>query len=489
MRHLNVRFAVCLIILSALSSAPGVAQTSQPATTPAAPKIATIPFVDKSFGYRMQVPAGWVYDRVGFFGPAGSQGLLRGASGNGQNLLQVLLFQRAKITTLEDWLKLFATQLGSISGVISVKLKFQETFVDNDQRPYGWVHVSARDGADLIETYYYVLRFDPTTVWMFGYNNKLGRSLEPATPVQPTKPEEMTFEIPEVVQQMANSVEVFFDPRRVDSLRESLDRGKAFIKAFKLQEAIRAMRADDKPRFYEISLSGKPIGYLSRTLKRETRALDEKAAVGKKPAGGKEGLRISEDSWRFGEDGTTFRSVIELFSSIDGESDLFELTEIRLPPEKATDAKRYGTRDQVIREGEVLFSSYRTSLDVGNPEQREPIRIEPTYLGLAWARCLPALLGGEEREPIAFTIYDPETRALVAQEIHPRGSTAVPGEKEKGLLFEVREGLFETPTRVFTDKRGNLLRVESGDMILRNVDQKSVDKRFGPRRDAAKARM
>lgn len=475
-------------LLVALAAVVGsaVGQSAPPAAS--APQIATIPFVDKSFGYRMQVPAGWVYDRVGFFGPAGSQGLLRGASGNGQNLLQVLLFQRAKITTLRDWLELFATQLGSISGVISVKVKFQETFLDNSQRPYGWVHVSARDGADLIETYYYVLRFDETTVWMFGYNNKLGRSLEPSKPVEPTRPEETTFEIPPVVQQMASSVDVFFDPRRVESLRESLERGKDFITGFKLQEAIREMRAEDRPRYFEIVLGKEPIGYLAQTLKRESRALDDNAAGGKKSAG-KDGLRVSEESWRFGSDGTTFRTVIDLFSSVDGDSDLFEITEIRLPSQKVRDARRYGTRDQVIREGDVLFSSYRTSLDVGNPEQREPIRIEANYLGLAWARCLPSLLGAEERPPIAFTVYDPETRALVAQEIHARGPAEVPGEKEKGLLFELREGLLETPTRVYTDVRGNLLRMESGDMTMRAVDQKSVDKRFGARRDAAKARM
>lgn len=470
---------------AALCVAAALGQASQPATSPAAPQIATIPFVDKSFGYRMQVPAGWVYDRVGYFGPAGSQGLLRGVSGSGQNLLQILLFQRATITTFHDWLELFATQLGSVSGVISVKVKFQETFLDNNKRPYGWVHVAARDGADLLETYYYVLRFDTRTVWMLGYSNKLGRSLEAEKALTPPKPQEATFEIPDVVRSMASSVQVFYDPRRVDQLRDSLDRGKDYLAGFKLQEAIRAMRPDDKPRFYEISIKGEPIGYLARTLKRETRGLDD--AAGRK--GGKDGLHVSEESWRFGDDGTTFESVIELFSSIDGEMDLFEFTEIRLPPPAARDSKKYGTRDQVVREGDVLFSSFRTSVDVGNPEQRQPIRLEPSYLGLAWVRCLPALLGGETRAPLAFTIYDPETRALVAQELFPRGEADIPGGKDKGLLFEVREGLLETPTLVYTDRRGNLLRVESGDMVLRHVEQKSVEKRFGARRDAAKARM
>src|SRR5262249_39372596 len=154
-------------------------------------------------------------------------------------------------------------------------------------------------------------------------------------------------------------------------------RGKEYLARFALQDEIRKLRIDENIRYYDLVLAGKSIGYLTRRFTREQQALDD-PSFGK---AGKEGLRVREQSWRFGDDGSARFSDFNLFSSVDGTSDLYEGNETVIPPESAPDGRRVTYRDQYVREGEVLFATYFSSLDVDRPDPRRPLKIEPTYVG------------------------------------------------------------------------------------------------------------
>lgn len=455
-----------------------------PAVRPAHARVqqqsaSTIPFVDKSFGYQLDLPGGWRYDRTAFFGPGGSLGLLRGAGPGGQESLQIILFRNVKPATMKEWLDFFSTQLGGVSGVTGVFAKYQDEVSDGSKRPYGYVLVRSRDGADRLETLYYCTRFDESTIWILSR-----AAVVVADAPAPTA--NSGFEIPAAFQTLVNSLQVTYDPKVAAETRAALDRGKEWLAKFQLQEAVRRLRIDENTRQYEIVLAGKPIGYLTRRFSREWHTMDEGAA--RTTRNKKEGLRVRETSWRFGDDGSAFHSVIDLFSSIDGDTDLFESTDTRIPPASAKDAKPLVARDQCVRENDVLFSSVRTSTDAAMPEPRQPIRLEATYLGLSWARLLPALLGRDEQPPIGFTIYDGETRALLIHTMRAAGETAQPG-GEKAWLYETRDGMSAAASRILTDNRGHLLRLESGDLLIRLSDESTIENTFAARRADALKRV
>lgn len=438
-----------------------------------------IPFVDKTGGYEVRLPVGWIYDRTGFFGPGGSLGLLRGASPDGHTTCQILLFRNVKDRTFPEWFDFFCTQIGGVAGVERVRAKG----LGETPRPSGYVRVDARDGGNRIETHYSCQAFDERTVWVLAIGTVRPRDSRVGEAVTSTG--EADLEMPETLKTIVASLRVFYSAERAAEQAAALGRGRDFLARLELQTGIRALRIDEKVRHYELVLGGAPIGYLTRQFLRETRGLDD-SPTGRAE---KEGLRVRERSWRFSPDGTARYSEFNLFSSVDGETDLFESSQTEIPPDSAT-ARPVTYRDQFVREGDALFASYFTSLDADRPDPRRPLKVDDSYVGLAWARLLPAVLGTTPAAPTAFTIYDAETRALVTYSVQPLGEKACPGiADEPAFLYVTSEGLSETPTRVWTDRRGHLLRAEAGDLVVRRVESDAIERDYGSRRAAAQQRL
>ncbi|MFQ5806443.1 MAG: hypothetical protein ACE5I3_08335, partial [Phycisphaerae bacterium] len=292
--------------------------------------------------------------------------------------------------------------------------------------------------------------------------------------------------IPAEFTRLTGTLRVFYDPQMARQMAVALQRGKDSLARRQLQTGIRGLRVDESVRYYEIRVTDKPIGYLTRQFTRENEPLQRPGRV----SNAKEGLRVRERSYRFAADGTVNFGKIDLFSSRDTETDLYELWQVRVPPPDAADLQPLITRDQCVREGDALFSTYTTSLDQGLPEPRRPLKLEATYLGLAWARLLPALLGPERQPMHAFTIYDPETRTLVTYAIKPLGETPLPDAPgKKAYAFELRVGFTEKPGIVYTDVFGNMLRFEAAELVLTASDEARIEKKYGRRRDAANLRL
>lgn len=484
-----------IALLMPLSTAPEVRAQQAAGNSVSAAPAAPTPFVDRSFGYQLELPGGWRYDRTAFFGPGGSLGLLRGAAPHGLESLQILLFRNVKPSTMQQWMEYFARQIGGVSGVTGVAVKFSEQNADASGRPHGYLLVRSRDGAERIETLYYCTRFDDSTIWILSKAGVLPPDHAPPPPATGD------FEVPAVFQSMVRSLRITYDPAIAEKMRAAVARGKEWIGSFKLQEATRILRLDESIRYYEIRVSDKPVGYLTRRYSREFRSLDQSGSKsrGKK----KEGLRINETSWRFGDDGSAIFSLIDLFSSLDGQSDMYEQTHTSVSPPRAEPAandaaeqaalKRLPTAvttcDQVLREGDVLFSTFRTSIDDHPPDPREPLKLDPSYLGLTWVRALPALLGREPHEPLGFFIYDTETRALLMHAMQSMGETTLPGGNSKAYLYEVQEGMVEARSRIFVDGRGHLLRMEAGDLVIQLSTEAAVESAFAEKRAAAQKRV
>jgi hypothetical protein len=467
---------VSMGMLAMLLASAVYAQQPSPAATP----VPTIPYVDKALGFELQVPAGWNYDRTGFFGPGASLGLLRGASPDGRATLQILVFREPELRNFPDWMQFFAKQLASIDGTEQVRVKGDPAA----GRAAAYVVVEARLGVDRTRTLYYCVQFDADTIWVFSYATALGRTL--VDQAQDTPESDREVNIPAEFTRLTGTLRVFYDPQLAQQIAVALQRGKDYLARYQLQADMRDLHIDGSVRYYEIREGGKPIGYLTRQFTREREPLQHPSRT----ARAKEGLRVRERSYRFADDGTVYFSKIDLFSSRDAETDLYELWQARIAPPDAPVREPLIMQDQCVREGDTLFSTYTTSQEQGFPAPRRPLKLDATYLGLAWARLLPALLGPQPRPALAFTVYDPETRTLITHTITPLGEKALPGEPaRKACAFETREGFVEQPAIVYADDHGNMLRLEAGEFVLTASDKEMIDKKFGQRRDAADARL
>lgn len=470
------------ILLTAAAAAVLCAPAAYAQESPAAAtQTPTVPYVDKAFGFELQVPAGWDYDRTGFFGPGGSLGLLRGAAPGGSATLQILIFRELQSLSFPDWIEFFSKQLGSISGTERVRVKGKT----GSERPAAYVVVEAQFGVDRTRTLYFCVQFDADTIWVLSHAMALGKTIGAVEEGQAADGA-AGVNIPAEFARLTDTLRVFYDPEVAQEMVAALQRGKGYLTRYQLQADLRKLRIDESVRYYEICVADKPIGYLTRQFTHESEPLQRPGPI----SSAKEGLRVRERSYRFADDGTVHFSRIDLFSSRDGETDLYELWQARLAPPGAAEPRPLIMRDQCVREGNALFSTYTTSRDQVLPQPRRPLKLDAGYLGLAWVRLLPALLGSEPRPLHAFTIYDAETRTLITHAIKLLGERPLPGQAgRKAYAFETRAGFIEQPGIVYTDALGNLLRYEAGTLVLKLSDEATIERQFGRRRDAANVRL
>lgn|GEM_PF-1083674 len=441
------------------------AQTSEP--TPASAPAALIRHLDPALGFELSVPAGWIYDRARFAGPHGSLGVLRGKSPAGTQALQVLVFRSTELTGFSAWLDWFAARLReAYAGRRIPRLPRPEA---NDERTVLLIDTPTAGGRT--HTYYLCVPFDASTVWVLVF----------AGLVQTAEDEQ---QLRTLFDQMADSVRVLYSPLEAEKIALAFERGLEVLARLRQQAADFEVKSDE--RFYEISIAGKPIGYLRRSIRRE----EPKSERGAWRPADRPGLRVDEESWRFAEDGTVRHTELNFYSSADLQHELIEVRTTQIPAPDVPAQRLYIELDQVVREGQALVTSFSTNLDVELPEPRPPIPIGPRYLDGAWVRLLPRLLRDARPEAYAFAVYDSPTRGLMVYMIEPLGPAEVPGlSGVSGFGFLVREGFVTQPSRVFADRHGNVLRVEAGELTLSQVSPEEVERRWAARRDPARQRM
>ena len=452
-----------VVLVAALHGASVNAQQSRPAPT----SMPTVPFADYTFGFEMRIPAGWSYDRTRFAGPGGAVGLLRGGAVGERATLQILVFRKPETVSFADWVRYYEGQLTRISGTLKIAGKERQI----GERKAAILEVDARLGADHTKTYYLCIPFDPTKIWVFSYAVIVTSADDPG-------PAREHFE------QLVRSVRVLYDLAQAREMTGAFQRGEALVARLSAESV--NMRLPQEERYYDVVVKGKSIGFMTRRVVRESRSLDDPRYHKK----GKPGIRVQEESWHFAEDGGARHSQVDLFSSFDLRTELIETRCTQVPASDAASQRLFITLDQCVREGDLLFSSYSTNLDVDLPDPREPIQVGEAYLSLAWVRLLPAVLGGKPGPTHAFAVYDPKTRAMSTSTVHPLGPRPLPGQAStRAHAFETSEGFAEQPGLVYIDPSGLLLRYEAGDLVLRLTSKEAVERRWGPRRDAAQKRM
>lgn len=438
----------------------------------------TIPYVDPAFGFEMKLPAGWNYDRSRFQQFEDSIGVLRGRGPGGRAGLQVQVFrlrptERAgadgklelAMPSFEEWVVDFARALGDMTGAERIEwdtCKYASRV--GAQLEYDTVI-----GAATTRNYTVCLPLDAGIVWVMVYSGTTA-----------SRGDERDVE--RACENIARSLRVHYDAADFEELAEAFQRGRVLIKRVRARGS--EVRLDEQERLYEILVDGKGVGYLRRRITSERHDF---SGPGARFSDVRPGLRVRERSWRFADDGTVRHTRLDLFSSFDGQNELIEhqLTQLPAPD---VDLPPLVKTNQVIRKDQALVVSYTTSLDQTMPDPAKPQDVGPVYLDQAWLRVAPGLLLTAPAESHAFAVYNTEARAVLPQTITPLGPTPLPGHEGDVYGFEVREGLMDAVARLYTDRRGNLLELRAGELLVKKVRAEEVERRYGGRREAARKR-
>lgn len=459
LRWIHPITAVLLLI------APAGAQSTQPASAPAQQQ--TYVYAEPSFGFEITLPALWSYDRTRFTAPAGSLGLMRGRSVGERATLQVCLSRGLTAPTFKRWLAKFESELAAGAPLKRVDRRDHST----DGLPGVILEYDEEAAGELHKSFYYCVSLDPSTVWILVYAGVLQPGAD-ATVIR------------EHFREMISTLRITATPVDQELFAAALLRGEALLE--ELAQRGPALALDGDTRYYDMNFQGKSIGYFTRRVSRETMSLDDPRFGGNR----KEGVRVHERTWRFDEDGGGRSIRVDLFASFDLQSEVIESEESVLPPKSGASPLVVTTVDRVIREGEVLFSSVRSNLDTRLPAPREPLRVGSTYLGLAWTRVLPLLIQSGSQEPHGFSVYDSTTRGLLTHLAEPIGPAPLPGaERGDAYVLETREAFSSQPTRIYCDRNGAALRIESGDLVLHLTSAQEIDKKYAALRKEAEDRI
>lgn len=457
-----VRGLVLALLVGTLS-ARTTAQTTQPTGT----GVPMVPHVEPAFGFELQLPAGWDYDRARFQDFEHSIGLLRGRAAGGRRGLQIVVFRSFPMKPFEDWVIDFGKAVAELTNSPRVDWETWKL----PPRAGAILTCASKLGALTTHSHYLCVPFDPNTVWVLIYSGSAGQAGEEQA-------------IRSEFNQIIATLRIHYDADEADRLAPAFERGRVLLERLRAQAD--RMRPDDAEYVYDLTLGGNPIGYFTRRISREEYVFSGRGA---RRRYAKEGLRVRERSWRFTANGTVRHTRLDLFSSFDLQSELIENQQTLVPPPDAPPTEFLVRTDQVVREADVLFSSLTTNRDTTLPEPSKPISVGPVYLDQAWVRLLPGLLIGEPREAVALAIYDSETRALLSHVVQPLGERRLDGVAETALAFELRDGLIGRPSTIYVDAQGRLVRLESGELTIQRTTREAAERKYGARRDDARRRF
>lgn len=479
---LRTRIATAYIAAAALTLfVGGAAAQDAPASAPAATQpaadagiVSTGIYAENSFGFEIAIPSDWTYDRARFNAPGeGGLGLCRGRSLSRRATLQFVLYRTVGLTPFDRWMERFKAALLRVPDTTLVAQTDKPA-----QFPAIELELDATGGGETNKSFYYAVELDPSTFLMIVYSGYLDPSADAGAPRK-------QFDT------LLATLKINYTTERRKAIDEAMARGRDLM--LDLRQAAEHREWKDRPLFFELFQSGQPVGYVAQRITRDQRSLDDPMSGGNV----KTGLHVKQEAWRFGENGSVQRDKSELFASFDHRSELMENESTPIPGPTAPIQQAITTIEQVIREDDILVTSIRTTLDTKFPDPREPVRAGPTYLGAAWVRVLPMLMTRPPGLAYAFSVYDSQTRGLITHVVENLGERELPAPpgKTDGIAsrkvraFAVSEAYSPTPSLVYVDAAGEILRIDAGDTIMTQITDKEVERRYAARREDARKRL
>ena len=259
--------------------------------TPGATGEDTFTYEDHTFGFELQLPSDWEYDRARYPGNDGSIGLLRGWYGTGQRSLKLEIYRSNRPNAFPDWVESFAKKIAAIRGTVEVDVKTR-----NEKRGDCIIETKGTTAVSDSKLYYVCVPYDDRTVWVLSVS-ALGNVPDNLQRAEQT------------VETAYRTLKIHYSPAGQKELSAKLYRGRAVID--QLKSGALPVAIDTKERFYEMVGPDGPTGYISFRIANEVRR-------------DKRGWRIRTHTWEFGRKSAARYVRTSAFCAQDFRSGLIE---------------------------------------------------------------------------------------------------------------------------------------------------------------------
>ena len=444
------------LLLGLLGLLPAAAQ---------APKHQTIDKI--ADGIRFDLPSDWALDNRPFRGPGGAEGLVRAGSLNGRQAIQVFLFEAAAAQDFDAWMLGFRQSLETIPGIVRI----EPAATPSISKPAKLLLARAELVPDHIDTSYLCIQLAPDTVVTMALSGA-AVSEDAGTPLR----------VADELNRLVASLQIYFDGEWAVELPFARRRGLQFVKE-QLPAAIRGVRLDPQPRTYLLEVGGQPRGYRTMHFRPERHSMEDPAYGNTR---GEPGLRVQENEWHFVGQQASFE-VWDSFSSVSGKTGLYEHTRSETAQVGGVFTAPYVIRDECIRAGDQLVTSFTTTLQLALPQPQRPFALGRDYLGLGWVRAMAALVPAQQTEWICVQAYAPSVRDVVPFAIRCTGE--IPSEEgPPNRRYQCRWGhgpLIE----LTTDAYGNPIEWSEGPNRYTLIPAEEAERRFAQQRETARPRL
>jgi len=198
---------------------------------------------------------------------------------------------------------------------------------------------------------------------------------------------------------------------------------------------------------------------------------------------GHHGVGIEQISWSFRPDGTVVHSVKTMFLADTLKFGKWNnsLRILRPGPEGKPPVVSLAI-ETGLRQDDKLLIAYSPRFNASTMKDKV-LQLEPNFGGPAWFILLPRFVDLSKPELYAFSAYDSERHGLCLQTIEVIGPTRamIDGQSRSAVRLRGSEGLMPPYDEILVDRAGHLLKAIRGqtEMILTTKDY--VDRTYKPR--------
>ncbi len=252
-------------------------------------------------------------------------------------------------------------------------------------------------------------------------------------------------------------------------MRKALDRGEKLIQSV----AEKKLNLSDhllKETYLLIKRNGKEIGFLGMQ--------EEPVNVQ-----GHEGVRLYHWNWIFEDDGgiSNFNHLMYLSADLKKEEWEYRM-QMLTPPGTGVQRKVLLDIESAVRQKDKLLIEYPKKLETMEREDKV-LEVGKSYAPAALMSLLPRLVDLNSPELYAFSTYEHDRRGLILRTMEVVGQQQIlaKGQSIQAWKLQDSEGLPPPITSIYVDKKGQILRMDVGNMKMTLTTREYVERKFQSR--------
>lgn len=266
--------------------------------------------------------------------------------------------------------------------------------------------------------------------------------------------------------QIVASFKILRDERTRERIKAALERGtKLLNQASTGQIDLGSKVVQDN--YLKCVVGGKEIGYVrvsERLGKRDNRR----------------GYLVREWGWLFNADGSITHLEHDMFLALDFSFERWDKRLYELPAEQPNANRQLQVSlENAVRESDQLGVAYLPRPNA--IEKRDKlITVEKSYSPAAWNVLFPRLIDLTKPELYAFSAYNSDRRGMVLRtlDVQTLDKILIDGQQISAYKIEDSEGLLPPASQIFVDTHGKVLRLVAGPVEMVATTGKYIDEKY-----------